>query len=149
MRSLDISKQIVSYLSANLDAKTIKATPEALFAPEIYDMIESGTVILVWLDSAPSYIDTAPRNERGLPNGQINKYMRFCISVGFRSLNEAPDLDVIVEEIELLLTNLDIDDIAPLRPSAISKMTSDGNKNHWRQIWFDTTYRLSVPVHTI
>lgn len=148
MRSLDISKAIVEYLCSNMDTKTIKATPEAIFAPDSYEMVESGVVVLVWLDSAPSYVDSSPRNERGLPTGHINKYMRFCVSVGYRSLNEAPELDAIIEDIELLLTNLDLDDIAPLRPSAISKMTNDGNKNHWRQMWFDTNYRLTVPVHT-
>ena len=150
MRTLSISKAIATYLSGKLDIKKIKATPEAIFAPDSYDMVEPGAVILIWLDSVPAYTDSAPRSELGLPNpnAHLKKNLRFCVSVGYRSADSAPDLDGIVEDIEELLTNYDIDEIAPLRPSGIGKMTINTNMIYWRQMWFDTIYKLTVPVHS-
>ena len=147
----DISNKIVSFLKTKLrSVKDIKATPEAVFAPTIYDLTGPDTIVLVWYDSTAQHIDSRPRQENGNPvaGSFISKHLRFVVSIGFRSMSEAPNMDKIIEAIELNLTNYDIPGIAPLKPSGISRITVDPNKVYWRQIWFDTIDKLDIAIHT-
>jgi hypothetical protein len=144
--------QLITSLANELKAVegyAIKSTPLAAVAPHGYYALNANGEILVWYDSTPAYTEVRPRNEANvLRSGHhFKRHIRIVISVGQRNLTELPTLDTALEDIENLLTNLDIQGFSLLTPTSISKMTVDENKVYWRQIHFETKSRLEVAVH--
>lgn len=151
MTSIEITKRIVEYLNSQMTNTIIKSTPQAVSAPNIYEMLEPVSTVLVWHESTPSYGDQKVRfeNDERFHAEAYKKAMRFVVSVGYRSLNEnITGLDEIIEQVELNLTNYLIDDLTPLRPVNMTKLI-DGvtPATTWRQMYFETIQRFKVNVH--
>jgi hypothetical protein len=150
MNSLTISDNIVTFIKTKVTGYIVKATPEAPFAPDGYDLLGKKGCILIWLDSIPAYQDTKERDEDNnpMPGSFIRKYFRFVISIGIPTLKDKPDLDNLVETIETNLINYDINGIAPLKPIGITRMTIDSNNVVWRQLFFESIEKLKIAVHS-
>jgi len=66
------------------------------------------------------------------------------ISVGLRTMVDAPDLDLLVEKVSNKLIHLKIGDYSGLRPMSISKINVDANSVYWRQLYFETSKQILV-----
>lgn len=151
MSGLDISNNIVAFLKNKLNI-IVKATPQAIYAPTIYEMNEAQSVVLVWHDSTPSFSNSYlelnhHKGISGFKSEVSREKKRMVVSVGLRSPLDLPDIDSIVDNIQSHLTNYYIEGMSPFQIVAIQKMTIDENKTYWRQMYFDITDYLNIPIH--
>ncbi len=147
---IEYIKKIVEYLSNWVVDVPVKATPEALWAPERYDLLEQSGVVLVWLDMIPFYVDKTLRAEDySHVGGILYRNQRIVISVGLRSLADSSELDNLVQKLEDALIFLQIDDYSPLKPISMSRIKIDNNMVYWRQMFFDTMIRVNAQVKKI
>lgn len=141
---LDYINRLTEYLRDEIADIPIKATPEAIGAPQSYDLTDASKgVILVWLDSVPSYYD--PNKKIETEEFKTHVYYRInllVISIGLRTFVDSPDLDLLVARIESKLIHLKIGKYTPLRPISISKITIDANNVYWRQMFFETKSKI-------
>lgn len=140
---LNYIRKLVEFLNDEINDVQVKASPEAINAPQYYDLTDAKGVILVWLDSVPNYADINKKIETEELRTHI--YYRtnwVVVSVGLRTFVGSPDLDVLVEKIETKLIHLKIGDYSPLRPISISKLMVDANNVYWRQMLFETRKKI-------
>lgn len=146
---LGFINRLAKYLKEEFADIPIKATPEAIMAPQSYDLTDAAKgVILLWLDSVPSYYDPNRKIEtEAIKTHVFYRNNLVVVSVGLRTLADAPDLDLLVERLEAKLIHLVIGEYLPLRPISISKMQIDANAVFWRQMYFET--KLKIIGHQI
>lgn len=149
MGIMTITSEIVGYLKEQNTGVSIKATPQALLAPSGYTMLEYQKIILVWVDSIPYYGSKPLFENQNASQLPIPKNIRIVVSIGFRSLEESPELDTLIEAIEQQLINLKLDNLTPLYPVNMTKISVDDNNVYWRQLYLDTTMKMRIPVHTL
>jgi len=142
---LEYLNRLVQYLSEEITEVAVKGSPQALWAPQSYDLLNYSGIVLVWIDSVPSYVDKSLKLEPGdtLPHKFIQN-IRIVISVGLRTMVDAPDLDLLVEKVSNKLIHLKIGDYSGLRPISISKINVDANSVYWRQLHFETSKQILV-----
>ncbi|ROL55653.1 hypothetical protein D9V84_11150 [Bacteroidetes/Chlorobi group bacterium Naka2016] len=140
---LRIINRIAEYLSNEIVEVPTKATPEAVGAPQFYDMTEAQGIILLWLDSVPNYVDPNKKLESDDFRTHIyQRSMLLILSIGMKTVGGSPKLDELVEKIEQKLVHLKVGDFSPLRPVSISKIMIDGNNVFWRQMIFETRQKI-------
>ncbi len=140
---LQILSRIAEYLSSEIADVPTKATPEAVGAPQFYELTESLGVILLWLDSVPNYIDPNKKLESDDFRTHIyQRSMMLVFSIGMKTVGNSPKLDELVEKVEQKLIHLKVGDFSPLRPISISKIMVDGNNVFWRQMIFETRQKI-------
>lgn len=140
---LEFLKKLAEYLQIGIGDISVKASPEAINAPNFYELTDPKGIILLWLDSVPTYID--PNKKLETENFHTHVFWKSClivISIGLRTLSDSPDLDNLIERVEERLVHLQVVGFTPLRPISITKMMVDGNNVYWRQMYFETKQKI-------